>query len=611
MSTLDADVGHQLRVSLYECFAERPEVASGKPVDSLIVMGCSCSRRLDPSTARRGEHQEGKEGGERTGSEAYHQNQRLLCATRACRCQGIGPVSQLVTIDLRSRPVKISSIHYSADCFSGGSMRIWWRALLLAVFVSVAVNVCAQALYGSLLGNVTDETGAALPGATVSVTQRETNLVRDVVTNETGGFNVPNLLPGTYQIDVKLQGFSTYTARDISVRQGLDVRVDAKLKVGALEESIIVSGQAAVLQTESAAVQSLTTASQLETVPTSGRAYQTALALMPGVAQPNYDQSGGSNNPTRSMAITVNGQPPNNTVVRLDGVSQINQFFQQIQAYSPSLEAIETVSVVTSSFDADQGMAGGASVNVQVKSGTNTLAGSLFEHATDYRMKAKNFFLRPAIRRAPAARMSMAERSAGPFNATSCSSLPASSARASARKPATPFRTRARTASAAFRRWRCARGTSRAPARCSTTRGQAQRPARDECPSRSELSGSQRDHRSAVRGVQLHPGQPHQPDREELPERAGSADAAGIREQLLRDQQLRQRLQQVRRQDHLDAQRARHRQRPAGYADSYEDSAPEMPRSTAASTRSSRDVSGIRRFTAIHWRSPPRCRRRW
>ena len=98
------------------------------------------------------------------------------------------------------------------------------------VFVSAAANVTAQALYGSLVGNVTDETGAALPGATVSMTQRETNLVRDVVTNETGSYNVPNLLPGTYQIDVKLQGFSTYTARDIAVRQGLDVRVDAKLK---------------------------------------------------------------------------------------------------------------------------------------------------------------------------------------------------------------------------------------------------------------------------------------------------------------------------------------------------------------------------------------------
>jgi hypothetical protein len=269
-----------------------------------------------------------------------------------------------------------------------------WKGVGCAVLVAVlASGVNAQALYGSLVGNVTDETGAALPGASVSITQRETNLVREIVTNETGGYNVPNLLPGTYQIDVKLPGFSTYTARDIAVRQGLDVRVDAKLSVGALEESIIVSGQAAVLQTESAAVQSLTTSEQLETVPTSGRSYQTAIALMPGVGQPNYDQSGGSNNPTRSMAVTVNGQPPTNTVFRLDGVSQINQFFQQIQAYTPSIEAIETVSVVTSSFDADQGMAGGAAVNVQVKSGSNSLAGSIFEHVTDYRMKSKNYFL--------------------------------------------------------------------------------------------------------------------------------------------------------------------------------------------------------------------------
>jgi hypothetical protein len=140
-------------------------------------------------------------------------------------------------------------------------------------------------------GNVTDETGAALPGATVTITQRETNLTRDVVTDASGGYNVPNLLPGTYQVDVKLAGFSTFTTRDIAVRQGLDVRVDAKLKLGTLEESIIVSGEAAVLQTESAAVQSLTTSRELETIPTSGRAWQTTIALMPGVAQPDYSQS--------------------------------------------------------------------------------------------------------------------------------------------------------------------------------------------------------------------------------------------------------------------------------------------------------------------------------
>ncbi len=275
-------------------------------------------------------------------------------------------------------------------------MRKLLGLLTVAVLVSAAAApAVAQALYGSLVGNVTDETGAALPGATVTVTQTETNLSRDVVTNETGGYNVPNLLPGTYEVAVTLQGFKSFTARGIAVRPGLALRVDARLGLGTLQESIVVSGTSVVLQTESAAVQSLTTADQLVTIPTSGRAWQTTVALMPGVAQPDYSQSGGSNNPTRAMAISINGQPANNTVVRLDGVTQINQFFQQIQAYSPSLESIETVSVVTNSFDADQGMAGGASVNVQVKSGTNNLRGSAFEFAQDYRMKAHNYFLPP------------------------------------------------------------------------------------------------------------------------------------------------------------------------------------------------------------------------
>jgi hypothetical protein len=266
---------------------------------------------------------------------------------------------------------------------------------LIVLFAALAHIAPAQSIYGSLVGAVTDDSGAALPRANVAVTQTETNATRSVLTNEIGGYNLPNLLPGTYQLTVTLTGFQTFTARDVSVEANAAIRLDPRLKVGEIRESVSVSATAVALQTETAAVQSNTTSQQLVTVPTSGRSWQTAVSLMAGVSQPDYVQSGGSNNPTRAMAITINGQPPNNTVVRLDGVTQINQFFQQIQAYSPSIEAIETVSVVTNSFDADQGMAGGASINVQVKSGTNRMSGSLFEHATDYRMKAKNFFLPP------------------------------------------------------------------------------------------------------------------------------------------------------------------------------------------------------------------------
>jgi hypothetical protein len=268
--------------------------------------------------------------------------------------------------------------------------------LVAALCVLNAAAAGAQAVYGSLVGNVSDSSGGAIPGATVTATQVETNLTREVVTNASGAYSIPNIPSGTYQVVVTVPGFQTFTARDISVTNR-DVRVDAKLGLGTLEEALTVTATAAILQTENAAVQHIADSEQLQTLPTSGRAFQSFMTLMPGVADPNYQQSGGINNPGRTMSLTINGQPSTNTVVRLDGITATNQFFENIQSYGPSLEAIETVNVVTSSFDADQGMAGAAAVNVQVKTGTNNFRGSAFEYATDARWRARNYFL-PADR---------------------------------------------------------------------------------------------------------------------------------------------------------------------------------------------------------------------
>jgi hypothetical protein len=258
---------------------------------------------------------------------------------------------------------------------------------------ALAVSAHAQTLYGSLVGTVTDESGLAVPGATVKITQGETNQSREAATNAAGGYNFPNIPTGTYQVDITLPGFQSFSSRNIVVQQNSQVRVDAKLGVGALQETVLVSGTAAILQTESAAVQSVTTSQQIENLPTSGRSYQSFMNLMPGVAQPYMMQAGGINNPARSMGVSVNGQPPNNTVFRIDGAMSTNQWYPDLQSYSPGLEAVETVSVVTNSFDADQGMAGGAAVNVQVKSGTNSLGGSMFEYLTDSRLKNRPYFL--------------------------------------------------------------------------------------------------------------------------------------------------------------------------------------------------------------------------
>ncbi len=175
--------------------------------------------------------------------------------------------------------------------------------------------------------------------------------------------------------------------------QSTSVRVDVRLSVGTLQETVLVSGTAAVLQTESAAVQMQTTSEQIVNLPTAGRSYQSFIGLMPGVAAPYMIQAGGINNPARSMGVSINGQPPNNTLFRIDGAAVTNQWYPDIQSYSPALEAVETVSVVTNSFDADQGMAGGAAVNVQVKSGTNSVSGSLFEYLTSSALKNRPYFL--------------------------------------------------------------------------------------------------------------------------------------------------------------------------------------------------------------------------
>jgi len=265
---------------------------------------------------------------------------------------------------------------------------------LVAVFtLAFAVPVFAQTVYGSLVGTVTDESGLAVPGAIVKITQIETNQTREATTAANGTYAFPNIATGTYQVDVALTGFQAFRSRGVIVPQNAAIRVDAKLAVGTLSETVVVSGTAAVLQTESAAVQSRTTSQQIESLPASGRSYQTFMTLMPGVAAPYSVQAGGINNPARSMGVSVNGQPPNNTVFRVDGATATNQWYPDLQSYSPALESVESVSVVTNSFDADQGMAGGAAVNVQVKSGTNTLHGSGFEYLNDTRMRARPYFL--------------------------------------------------------------------------------------------------------------------------------------------------------------------------------------------------------------------------
>jgi hypothetical protein len=263
---------------------------------------------------------------------------------------------------------------------------------LFAVLFSVP-SLDAQVLYGSVVGTVTDQAGAAVPNAKIRITSRGTTLSRDTETDAAGTYTFPSLPGDTYEVVISKQGFQAVTIRGTEVAADNKVRVDAVLRVGAVEQSVEVSAQVQTLQTENGEVRSAIGSTSLENVPTPiGRNYQSLLITVPGVMPPANQHSVAAN-PSRGLTFNVNGTTRNSNNVRIDGALANNIWLPHVTAYVPSLDAIESVSMVTASADASEGMAGGSAINVQIKSGTNQIHGSLFEFHADSAMKAKPFFL--------------------------------------------------------------------------------------------------------------------------------------------------------------------------------------------------------------------------
>jgi hypothetical protein len=239
---------------------------------------------------------------------------------------------------------------------------------------------------------VTDASGAVIPGAAVIITKTETNETRQGSTNEDGVYTLNTVPTGTYRVAISKAGFKRFDAENILASPNSVVRVDASLSVGEQSETIGVSAETATLQTDSADVHGDISAAALEDLPQPTRTYEGALALLPGVPPPTTN-GGGTNNPVRSMQLTVNGTSGSGTNVRVDGMSATNPYVQYYSTAVPSTEAIETVNVVSATAGADEGMVNGAAVNVQIKSGSNSFHGSAYEYHIDNLFKARPYFL--------------------------------------------------------------------------------------------------------------------------------------------------------------------------------------------------------------------------
>jgi len=231
---------------------------------------------------------------------------------------------------------------------------------------------------GRLLGTVTDQTGGVIAGAMVTVTNSQTGVARNLVADDAGEYNAPNLTPGMYTVKVTANGFQTFERQNIELGVGQDARIDAQLTPGQVTQTITVSEAAPLLDTTSATVQGTINTENIVDIPLNGRNYQNLLQLRPGVTT----KPGGG-----TLTTSTNGLRPEDNNYYVEGLDNDEPFTGQsiINSTLPvgdaatfvPIDAIQEVNVQTNS-PAEFGKRPGAVINVGLKSGTNTIHGTGF-----------------------------------------------------------------------------------------------------------------------------------------------------------------------------------------------------------------------------------------
>ncbi len=268
--------------------------------------------------------------------------------------------------------------------------------LMLLLIVTLCFVAQGQVLYGSLTGNVTDPKGAAVPGATVEAKNVGTGATRETTTDANGNFQISSLQPGVYSVTFSYTSFKTLIQENVVIENNAVRRLDAALQVADVKETVTITSDTAPLQSDRADVNTQLQASQIAELPIatagSGRNYQGLYRIVPGFSAVTEGVSSDGGNPQRSMTGNVNGNSMQANLTRIDGASNQYIWLPFNTAYVPPTESIESVNIVTNSYDAEQGNANGAAVSVVTKSGSNDFHGSAFEFHTDNALKAYNLF---------------------------------------------------------------------------------------------------------------------------------------------------------------------------------------------------------------------------
>ncbi|MEO8736695.1 MAG: carboxypeptidase-like regulatory domain-containing protein, partial [Edaphobacter sp.] len=277
--------------------------------------------------------------------------------------------------------------------------------LIITAFFVLTFSCCAiaQVTTGSILGTIHDATGAVLPNATVTITDAGKGTKSTKQTDSDGTYNVPFLIPGTYNVSVEMPGFKRSVSNNVVLDIDQKARVDFTLELGGVNETVQVSTAPPLIRLDSSELGEVVGKTQVQNLPLNGRNFASLVYLVPGVTpgQAGENLSGSSSfNPRAASNFNALGSQANTNAWLVDGIVDNEYTFNTVMV-QPSVESIAEFKVLTGSYSADFGGGSGV-VSVSTRSGSNNLHGELFAYFRNSAVDAKNYFARtssPAYRR--------------------------------------------------------------------------------------------------------------------------------------------------------------------------------------------------------------------
>jgi len=248
----------------------------------------------------------------------------------------------------------------------------------------------SQAVTATLVGTVFDPTNAVVPEARVTITEQDTGVRRTASTNGEGLYTQSFLPPGRYTVEVEKTGFKRTSRANLDVTVASTVRVDFSLETGTQTETVQVTAESPLLQTDRSDINRTISSQAVRELPVANRSFQALVGLLPGVTPPVANFTA-LEDPQRTTFYQANGQGNSANNVQVDGVDNNNPTLG-LTIYIPPAESVQEVNISTSNFNAEFGRAGGAVLNVVTRGGTNQFHGSAFEFNRVAALRARNFF---------------------------------------------------------------------------------------------------------------------------------------------------------------------------------------------------------------------------